>query len=634
MGVKEGRAWRGVDRRKDDRATTLSVSQIPKTTLPGRRAAPRDALLGAGLVGALPIVVGCTFWLTSSVGSIPSTLAIEFGATLLALTLLLLPWSRLPASLLLIFPGIVAATLVASAGVDRTVSASYVGFITVSFLYIGLTQARWVPLLAVPIAIPVYLFCALHVTPALEVRLPIAGAIWLLVGEVVADRSARSRHQTELLGAQANNDGLTGLTSRLGLFREVHRALGELDDLDGSTFLFLLDIDGFKIVNDTFGHPVGDEILVAFAERIRRAIRSIDLAARLGGDEFAVVIKGANAAIAGSLGKRLVEAAAEPFDLSAGRIVLTASEGIVQLTESMSAPDVIRNADVAMYEAKSNGKNRLAFFELELQEQIANRARLSTELYNGIEEEEFVLHWQPTVHIGTGETVGVEALVRWHHPERGMLLPAEFIHVAEDTRLIVPLGNWVLDQACRQGSALQPVDLGRQLTISVNVSPHQLLDGQLCQYVRNALAASELPAEALVLEITERTLMVNSPLIRKQLDDLKQLGVRLAIDDFGTGYSSLAYLRSFPIDIVKIDQSFVDSLDKDEQSVALVRSIISIAEALGLDTVAEGVETAAQLQILRRLGCQVAQGHLFSRAVPMEVLTSHLDPTKVLLPFE
>jgi len=586
------------------------------------------------LVGSLPIVVCCTFWLTSSVGSIPLTLAIEVGATLLALALLLLPWARLPVASLLIFPGIVAATLVGTASLDRTVSASYVGFITVSFLYIGLTQARWVPVLAVVIAVPVYLHCALHVTPALEVRLPIAAAIWLLVGEVVADRTARGRHQTELLADQVNSDGLTGLMSRLGLFREVHRALGELGDMGGSMFLFLLDIDGFKVVNDTFGHPVGDEVLVAFAERIRQAIRSIDVAARLGGDEFAVLIRGANAAIAGSLGERLVAAAAEPFDLSSGRVVLTASEGIVQLTETMSAPDVIRNADVAMYEAKSNGKNRLAFFELELQEEIANRARLGIELYSGIEEEEFVLHWQPTVHIGTGDNVGVEALVRWRHPRRGLLLPAEFIHIAEDTRLIVPLGNWVLDQACRQGRALQPVDLGRQLTISVNVSPHQMLDGQLCQYVKNALAASELPAEALVLEITERTLMVNSPLIRNQLDDLKELGVRLAIDDFGTGYSSLAYLRSFPIDIVKIDQSFVDSLDKDEQSVALVRSIISIAEALGLDTVAEGVETPAQLEILRRLGCQVAQGHHFSRALPLDSLRSYLDPVPMLLPFE
>ena len=191
-----------------------------------------------------------------------------------------------------------------------------------------------------------------------------------------------------------------------------------------------------------------------------------------------------------------------------------------------------------MYEAKANGKNRLAFFEPRLQQQIADRARVRTEIYTGIEREEFELYWQPTVHIGTGTTNGVEVLIRWHHPVRGMLLPGEFINIAEDTGLIVPLGKWVLDQACRQGSALQPVDLGRQLTISVNVSPHQMLDGNLCEYVKNALVASGLPARALILEITERTLMVSSQLIHRQLDELKQIGVRLAIDDFGTGYSA------------------------------------------------------------------------------------------------
>ena len=335
-------------------------------------------------------------------------------------------------------------------------------------------------------------------------------------------------------------------------------------------------------------------------------------------------------AIATSLGNRLLAAAAEPFDLSFVRVIVTASEGIVQLTKTMTAPDAIRDVDIAMYEAKSNGKNRLAFFEPRLQQQISNRAQVRTEIYSGIERGEFDLHWQPTVHIGTGRTVGVEALIRWNHPTRGLLLPGEFINIAEDTGLIVPLGKWVLDQACRQGSAWQPVDVGSQLTISVNVSPHQMLDGNLCEYVKNALASSGLPATALVLEITERTLMVNSRLIHQQLDELKQLGIRLAIDDFGTGYSALAYLRSFPIDIVKIDQSFVASLDEDEQAVALVRSIISIAEALGLDTVAEGVETVTQLGTLRRLGCQVAQGHHFSRALPVEDLVGYFWEEEML----
>jgi EAL domain-containing protein (putative c-di-GMP-specific phosphodiesterase class I) len=277
-----------------------------------------------------------------------------------------------------------------------------------------------------------------------------------------------------------------------------------------------------------------------------------------------------------------------------------------------------------MYEAKSNGKNRLAFYEPRMQHDIANRLQLGIELHSGIERGEFELHWQPTINVTTGRTVGMEALIRWHHPVRGMVFPADFINIAEDIGLIVPLGKWVLEEACRQGTEWQPLDVGRQLTISVNVSPRQLMDGHLYQTVKDALTATGLPATALVLEITERTLMVNSPLIRQQLDQLKDLGIRLAIDDFGTGYSSLAYLRSFPIDIVKIDQSFVAALDEDEQAVALVRSIISIADALGLDTVAEGVETTTQLQTLRRLGCQVVQGHYYSRAQPPEALAGFL----------
>jgi diguanylate cyclase (GGDEF)-like protein len=599
----------------------------------GRVAGPRDARTGAGLVCLLPLVVVCTFWLLPpNHGTVAWTLAIGAGASLLSLSLLWLPWYRMSTTLLLVFPGILGATLIATANLERTITPSYVGFLTLSFIYIGITQSRLTPVLVMPIAIPIYLLCEIHVTPAIDVRLPITVAIWLLIGEVLADRSMRSRGQAELLRAQVNRDSLTGLMSRAGLFQEVSQALDNSSELVNGTYLFLLDIDGFKSVNDTYGHPVGDQILIALSQRIRDTIRSIDTAARLGGDEFAVLIRGGNEEIATSLGTRLLVAAAKPFDLSFGRVIVTASEGIVRLTKSMTAPDAIRDVDVAMYEAKSGGKNRLAFFEPRLQQQIANRARVRTEIYTGLEKEEFVLHWQPTVHIGTGRVIGVEALIRWDHPVQGMLPPGEFINIAEDTGLIVPLGKWVLEEACRKGSALQPVDLGRQLTISVNVSPHQMLDGHLCDYVKNALTVSGLPASALVLEITERTLMVNSRLIHQQLDELKQLGIRLAIDDFGTGYSALAYLRSFPIDIVKIDQSFVSSLDQDEQAVALVRSIISVADALGLDTVAEGVETVTQLETLRRLGCQVAQGYHFSRALSVDGLIRYLAQDALLHP--
>jgi diguanylate cyclase (GGDEF)-like protein len=598
---------------------------------PRRLASRRDAVMGAGLVSFLPLTVVSTFWLLSRWDArLATTLGIDLGASVVAVALLWLPWSRLPPWALLVFPSILAATLVSTASFDQNFAASYAGLITLSFIYIGITQSRLVPLLVLPIAVPVYLLCEIHVTPEIGVRLPIAVLIWLLMGEVLADRTARNWAHTEGLAAKVKCDALTGLDSRIELFREVDQAVAGFNGLEGGCFLFLLDIDGFKSVNDTFGHPVGDEILIAFSQRIHDVVRVNDVAARLGGDEFAVLVKGANEAIALSMGQRLLAAAAAPFDLPFGRVIVTASAGVVQITGSMTASDAIRNADIAMYEAKSKGKNRLAFFEEELQQDIARRVRLGIELYGAIEKQEFELHWQPTLNIGTGRTVGMEALVRWQHPERGLLLPAEFINIAEDTGLIVPLGKWVLDDACQQGSKWQPTDVGRQLTISVNVSPRQMLDGHLCEDVKNALAASGLRPTALVLEITERTLMVNSPLVRQQLEELKEMGIRLAIDDFGTGYSSLAYLRSFPIDIVKIDQSFVAALDEDEQAVALVRSIISIAEALGLDTIAEGVETATQFETLRRLGCQVAQGHYYCCARPPEELVGFLGEEELL----
>jgi diguanylate cyclase len=276
------------------------------------------------------------------------------------------------------------------------------------------------------------------------------------MGELLADRSARSRANAAVLTEQVRTDALTGLISRIELFREVDAAVNGFTELAGGCFLFLLDIDGFKSVNDTFGHAVGDEVLIAFAQRIRDVVRAQDIAARLGGDEFAVLVKGANVAIATSMGQRLLAAAAAPFELPFGRVILTASEGIVQIAEDMTASDVIRNADIAMYEAKSKGRNRLAFFESALQQRIAERVRLGLELYSALENREFDLHWQPTVNVATGRTVGMEALVRWRHPTRGLLLPAEFINIAEDTGLIVPLGKWVLEEACRQGSAWQP----------------------------------------------------------------------------------------------------------------------------------------------------------------------------------
>ena len=284
-------------------------------TAPRRRAGRRDAALGAALVGFPPLAVVCTFWLLAP-WNLGATLAIDLGAGILAVALLALPWTRLPAAALLVFPSIVGATLLATASLDRTLAASYVGFITLAFIFIGLTQSRLVPLLAVPIAIPLYWWCEIHVTPAIGVRLPMAALIWLLIGELLADRSARNRAQTDGLATQVKCDALTALNSRIELFREVHNATRGFDELEGGCFLFLLDVDGFKSVNDTFGHHVGDEVLIEMAQRVRDVIRANDVPARLGGDEFAILVRGANVAIATSMGQRLLAAAAAPFELA------------------------------------------------------------------------------------------------------------------------------------------------------------------------------------------------------------------------------------------------------------------------------------------------------------------------------
>jgi diguanylate cyclase (GGDEF)-like protein len=400
MEVRENYLVGAVRSALDNRMPTVTPRRpTHSAAAPRRRAGRRDAALGAGLVGFLPLAVVSTFWLLAPRNSdLGATLAIDLGASILAVALLSLPWTRLPAAALLVFPSIVGATLLATASLDRTLAASYVGFITVSFLFIGLTQSRLVPLLAVPIAIPLYWLCEIHVTPAIGVRLPIAALIWLLTGELLADRSARNRAHTDGLATQVKCDALTALSSRVELFREVHNATRGFDELEGGCFLFLLDIDGFKSVNDTFGHHVGDEVLIELAQRIRGVIRANDVPARLGGDEFAILVRGANVAIATSMGQRLLAAAAAPFDLAFGRVIVTASVGVVEVTESMTASDVIRNADIAMYEAKSNGKNRLAFFQVGLQQRIASRVRLGIELYSALENQEFELHWQPTLN--------------------------------------------------------------------------------------------------------------------------------------------------------------------------------------------------------------------------------------------
>ncbi len=379
-----------------------------------------------------------------------------------------------------------------------------------------------------------------------------------------------------------------------------------------------IDLDGFKTVNDSYGHAAGDELLVVVAERIRSTLRDGDTCARLGGDEFAALLEDCDLDRATQVATRMLAALSGPIALSGGRVAVTASIGIVDVVAPATAERVLRDADLAMYEAKSSGRNRLSIYEQAMKTRMTSRLELETELRDALDAGQFEIHYQPVVHTGTGAIIGAEALLRWRHPRRGLLEPAEFLATAEDLGLMEPLGDWVLRMACHQARTWQSINPARALTMAVNLSVPELFAADLPARVEWALADAELPGTLLVLEITERVIMADAALAGRRLEELRRFGVRIAIDDFGTGYSSLAYLRQLPVDILKIDRSFVTPLGSDSQAVSLLRSIVAIAHALLLDIVVEGVETAGQAEILAELGCHIVQGYYFSRPTSAE----------------
>jgi diguanylate cyclase (GGDEF)-like protein len=377
----------------------------------------------------------------------------------------------------------------------------------------------------------------------------------------------------------------------------------------------LLDLDGFKAVNDSFGHALGDELLTMVARRLRGSLRPTDVGARLGGDEFAVLLEDVDHEQALVAAHRVLAGISTPFVLSRSTVAISASIGLVHATDARGSQDLMRDADVAMYRAKADGKSRVVSFERAMQARVLRRLRLETELRRSVTDNDFVLHYQPLIDLDTLRVVGVEALIRWEHPTRGLLAPAEFIDVAEDTGLIVPIGRWVLEQATRDAAKWQPPS-GAPLSIAVNLSPRQLHDPNLVQSVADALRTTGLSPDTLIIEITENLLLKDAELARSRLAALRALGVKVAVDDFGTGYSSLAYLDRYPVDILKIDRSFVDPLGGSAKSAALVRSIIDMATALEIDAIAEGVEDEHQLATLQSLGCHLAQGFFFARPRP------------------
>jgi diguanylate cyclase (GGDEF)-like protein len=419
----------------------------------------------------------------------------------------------------------------------------------------------------------------------------------------------------ELLVHEAYHDALTELASRALFGERLDEALTSCARAEDVAVL-LLDLDGFKEVNDSLGHGAGDQLLVQVADRLRESVRAGDTVARFGGDEFAVLIESIVArADAETIAARTVAAMAAPFEIGGRELHIGASVGIASAGDAGDVQQLLRNADLAMYKAKGNGGNAFASYDPQMHDGLVQRLQLEADLRVALDQGQLVLHYQPTVDLATGAITGFEALVRWQHPTRGMVSPLDFIGVAEATGLIVPLGRWVLEEACRQAVAWG-AGTTRPLKMAVNVSVRQFDHDDLAAMVTEVLAATGMRADQLCLEMTESVVLTDTAENLTQLLRLKALGVTLAMDDFGTGYSSLAYLRRFPMDILKIDRSFVDRLGGDSEDSALVHTIIRLGRSLGMATVAEGIENSVQLLALQEMGCDFAQGYFLSRPVP------------------
>ena len=436
-------------------------------------------------------------------------------------------------------------------------------------------------------------------------------------GIVVNYRDVTERKALEQqLVHDAFHDPLTGLANRALFTDRTQHALSRRAR-EGALAVLIMDVDDFKTINDSLGHGAGDSAMVAVAERLRGCLRPEDTVSRIGGDEFAILLEEASDDLVGALSQRILDTLRLPFELDGIQVHLSASIGVAfSSAETRTAQDLLRNADVAMYTAKSRGKARAEQFEASMHTAALARLELKGDLERAVERGELRLRYQPIYTLDGGRLLGFEALLRWRHATRGEVFPNEFIPLAEETGLIVHIGNWVLDQACRQAVAWSET-AGRPVDVSVNVSPRQLHEPSLAEWTRIALTKSGLPAEQLILELTESGLMQDD---EGQLRQLKALGVRLALDDFGTGYSSLSYLARFPIDILKIDQSFVAQLERGSEVPPLVRSVVQLGASMHLDTVAEGVEEEAQLELLRDMGVTYAQGYLIGR--PMDAIAA------------
>jgi diguanylate cyclase (GGDEF)-like protein len=426
--------------------------------------------------------------------------------------------------------------------------------------------------------------------------------------EIAERKAAEARLQI-----QAHRDGLTGLANRALLMEHLSRTLARARRQGNTTFaVLMLDVDRFKVVNDSLGHGVGDQLLIGIADRLGHCLREVDTAARLGGDEFAVLLEGiGDLRDATRTAERIQRALTEPFILEGKEIRATASIGIAMMDARYGrAEELLRDADAAMYRAKEEGRSRCQVFDREMHTTVMAQLRLESDLNKALERDELVLHYQPIVAVKDGALVGFEALVRWNHPERGLVQPGEFISIAEETGLIRPLGRWVMTEACRQLAAWSKLRPG--LSMSVNLSPLELAQRDLVDEIEATIDNAHVDPRQLKLEITETAIMQRVATVQPMLARLRERGISISLDDFGTGYSCLSYLHEFPVTTLKVDRSFVTRIGTENERPAILRGIVMLARNLGIEVIAEGVENEAQLAVLRQLECEHAQGFYFS----------------------
>jgi len=467
------------------------------------------------------------------------------------------------------------------------------------------------------------IICEWFNTPLLNSDGQVVGVI-----SFVQDITERTQVEKHLLQS-AFFDALTGLPNRAFFSDRLHQVATRAKRQSDSFFAVLfLDLDRFKVVNDSLGHQMGDQLLIEVAHRLQACLSPSDTLAHLSGDAFAILlqnIQDINDAI--WMAEQIQEAIKIPFDLNGHEVFTSVSIGIALSSISYEKPDnLLRDADTAMYRAKSLGKARYEIFTLAMHDHAVTLLQLESDLRRAMQRQEFRVHYQPIVALKSNKVIGFEALVRWQHPTRGLVSPAEFIPVAEETNLIVPIGWWVLEAACQQMHTWQTqFPTAATWAMSVNLSGKQIAQPDLVERIRQILAATGLKPQCLKLEITESVLMQNPEVITVLFLQLRHLGIRLSIDDFGTGYSSLAYLHHFPIDTLKIDRSFVTSVDTDGEKLAIIRTIVTLAWNLGMDVIAEGVETAKQLAQLKALNCEAGQGYFFAKPMDAETVATFIE---------